>query len=219
MNEHHDSVTVPGHVRYSQRGISIIGLVSVAMGLIAGAAMAHAQDLGAIRKAYREVNETISKCNDAPDEPCGYYLNALTLNEQVQPWAVVGIYTSKVDFWYEQEDGEAGSEARLRKINVKTFRSNRTEDAEYLMGTAGELIYYSFKSTSEDSSSQEFQFCFAGGKLIDYEEKVSEDENAYQQWHREDQKAIRRTAGKLSDLFERTLFETSSVHNPIFLRN
>jgi hypothetical protein len=170
------------------------------------ASTATAQDVKGIRAVYQEVQAAVSICNENPGEPCGYFVNTLTLNRQDQPWPVVGIFASVQDFWYQRNEAEEEPSHQLRKVNITTSRSNRTENEEYLWDAEGELIFYFFKlGTPDDAAAQEFRFYFVKGKLVDYAEKVSEAEKDYQQWKKADAADVQEAGKKLHELFLRTL--------------
>lgn len=173
--------------------------------LLCSAANVSGQDVARIRAIYKEVNSAIATCNAAPEEPCGYYLNSLTLNKQGQPWPAVGIFTETTDFWYVRVDNEDEPEYVLRKVNIKTARSNRTESEEYLFDEEGHLLFFFLKSTGNEAESQELRFYFCDGKLIDYAEKVTAAEQQYQILHREDDTQLQLHAKELVELFRRTL--------------
>jgi hypothetical protein len=175
-----------------------------AIGALLFAASIQAQGVPQIRAVYQEVQAAIALCNETPGEPCGWFVNTLLFNKQSQPWPVVGILESEQDFWYN--DDAEGDKYHLRKVNIKTSRSNRTENEEYLWGENGELLFYFFQlSTPDEPSAQEFRFYFAKGKLVDYAEKVSEAEKDYQQWKKDDAGLVQKAAEKLNELFLRTL--------------
>lgn len=185
----------------------VSGLILILLLMIgSGCSSAVAQDgpeVKKIRAAYGEVNNAIAKCGEGDEENlCGYYLNTMNVNRNGGPWAAVGIYQSTQDFWYQFADGEEGQEMHLRKVNVKTLRSSRAENEEFLFDEKGQLMFYYFKMTNGEVLGQELRFYFDKGKLVDYKEKVVEDEKEYQRYTKADFAAVLKDAKRYATLFE-----------------
>ena len=185
----------------------VSGLLLIVLLVIGyGCSSAVAQDgpeVKKIRAEYSEVTNAIAKCGEGSDENlCGYYLNTMNVNRYGGPWAAVGIYQSTQDFWYAFADGEEGQEMHLRKVNVKTLRSSRQENEEFLFDENGQLMFYYFKLTNAESVGQELRFYFDKGKLVDYKEKIADEEKEYQRYTKADFAAVLKDAKRYATLFE-----------------
>ena len=153
-----------------------------------------------IRAIYNEINSSIVNCQKQVEEPCGLYLNTLEINKGNEPWAAVGIYHSNQDFWYTSSDEEANT-YKLRKINMKTERSARMEQEEYLFDEAGTLIFYFFQLSGGGKNLQTYRFYFNEEKLIDYKEKLEEEELNFRVFAQEEEAAVLEKANALKQLF------------------
>lgn len=168
-----------------------------------------AQKRGAIeeiRALYQQVNGQIARCT-GPEDPCGYYLNTLVINKKEDPWPAVGTYQVQHDFWYTGGMTEEGMAHDLHKVNIVTQRSALLENEELLFDADGELVFYYFKLGDGEGSGQENRYYFSEGKLVDYKEKISEEEVEYQRWKKSDAQKVVGNSERLKKLFFATLDE------------
>lgn len=142
----------------------------------------------AIEALSEKFNMAIANCLD--EEPCGFLLNQVTLNQRNHPWPVVGIYVSTRNFWYHSTETEEGHQHRLDKVIIETRRSNRLEKEEFFFNDQGQLLSYSFRLGEEGESTQDLRFFFDGNSLLAYREAVSEAEKEYQRWKKDDATTI-----------------------------
>ena len=158
----------------------------------------------AIRKEYQAAQSLIEGCEAGEEEPCGLYLNSLTVNPGKEPWAAVGIFTSKVDFWYERARTDEGDPFLLRKINIETQRSARTETEEMLFDASGKLRFYYFHlvGDGDEANAQEFRFYFKQEELIDYVEKVGAAELEFRYFSKEASLEVLANAKHYVDQFQ-----------------
>jgi hypothetical protein len=164
-----------------------LGLVSCSPQLAQAQAQAKGspEDIEALSEKY---NVAISNCLDG--EPCGYFLNQVTLNPRNHPWPVVGTYVSTRNFWYHAAHTEEGDQYTLDKVIIETRRSNRLEKEEFFFDQGGQLRSYSFRMGEEGEAAQDLRFFFDGNSLLAYREAVAEEEKAYQRWKKEDATTI-----------------------------
>jgi hypothetical protein len=162
-----------------------------------------------IRAVYKEVGDKILECQNAEEpEICRLYLNSLTVNQHNSPWAAVGIYGAVRDFWFEQSrnPGENGPSYVLRKLNITSHRSARDQNEEYLFDSEGNLLFYFFKEKSRgEEETTENRFYFKGDKLVEYTEKINEEEAEYQMYHKADAALVLQQAKRLKEFFQGTL--------------
>jgi hypothetical protein len=144
-----------------------------------------AKDIEALSEKY---NVAISNCLD--EEPCGYFLNQVTLNQRNHPWPVVGTYVSTRNFWYHAAHTEEGDRYTLDKVIIETRSSNRREKEEFFFDEVGRLLCYSFYMGEEGEAAQDLKFFFNGSSLLAYREAASEAEKAYQRWKKGDAAVI-----------------------------
>lgn len=159
-------------------------------------------DVLAIRARYQAVNMGIAACDAKPEEPCGYYLDLLSVNKRNAPWAAVGIFQSEQQFWYYSYEGDEGSKMQLAKINIASSRSDRKEHEEFLFDEQGNLCFYFFKMTGSDAKTQEARFYFKDGILVEYLENISPEEKDYQQWGKAQANDVLEYANRMLQQFE-----------------
>lgn len=160
------------------------------------------EDIEALSEKY---NVAIANCVD--EEPCGYFLNQVTLNQRSHPWPVVGVYVSTRNFWYRAEQTEEGSQYTLGKVIIETRRSNRLEKEEYFFDDKGQLLYYAFKMGEQGEDFQDLQFFFDQNVLLAFRESVSEGEKAYQRWNKGDAAVIVKQAQAMRAQFAGMMVE------------
>ncbi len=162
-----------------------------------------------IRAVYKEIGDKILECQNAEEpEACRLYLNSLTVNKKNSPWAAVGNYGAVRDFWFERGsmEGENGPSYVLRKLNITSKRSANDQNEEYLFDSEGNLLFYYFKEFSGNNEKTcENRFYFKGDKLVEYTEKVNEEEAEYQLYHKDDAALVLGQAKRLKEFFQGTL--------------
>jgi hypothetical protein len=128
-----------------------------------------------IRRLYAEVSEKLKR--DAGDEP-ELYRTDLTVSANSKPWAAVGYYRRKIQFWFEITD-ETRTQ-RLVKIHESFSVAARSFTIEYLFAPAGELVFYFIAPDDPDAKEKlgsepleyvnqpqiEVRCYYAGGKAI-----------------------------------------------------
>lgn len=150
-------------------------------------------------------NAAIANCAD--EEPCGYMLNQVTLNQRSHPWPVVGVFVSARNFWYHAEHTEEDDRYILDKVIIETRRSNRLEKEAYFFDAKGQLLSYSFLQGEEGAADQDLRFFFDGASLLAFREKVVEAEKDYQQWTKGDAPVILKQAKALQAQFAAMMAE------------
>ncbi len=154
--------------------------------------------------AYQKVNLRIERCQEE-GSPCGLYLNQIQTNPGEEPWAVVGIYQSTRDLWYQRDPSSEEERFHLVKVNTSTRRSARTEKEEYLYTPEGQLQFYYFGLESGGDLLQEFRFYFSAGKLIDYLEEIALEEVKYKEWSEADAGKVQQKGNEFQALLQVTL--------------
>lgn len=117
-----------------------------------------------IRRLYREVNEQIAAAEK--EKPySSIFCDELVRNVNENPWPAVGIFKSvtKAYYTFSRREGEPYPN-KLLQITVTTQRSDRSEYAEYLFNSAGELVF-SFEKQDGDPTV-EVRHYFANGRPI-----------------------------------------------------
>lgn len=135
---------------------------------LGNAISAHAQNsdkqIEEIKRLYKAVNEQIAAAEK--EKPySSIFCDELVRNVNENPWPAVGIFKSvtKAYYTFSRREGEPYPN-KLLQITVTTQRSDRSEYAEYLFNSAGELVF-SFEKQAGDPTV-EVRHYFANGRPI-----------------------------------------------------
>lgn len=133
--------------------------------VVAGATYAQPDD-----KRTRQVEEIRAKVDRQVaeaegDEPSSVFIMSFEGNGKMNPYPAVGIFTTKMKFYYTYGDREKNPYPdRLIKITVETRRSSSTEKTQVVFDETGEMVFYE-KKVEPDYPSQKLVY-FAGGRAF-----------------------------------------------------
>ncbi|MBK7708431.1 MAG: hypothetical protein IPN69_15830 [Acidobacteria bacterium] len=117
--------------------------------------------IDAIRDVARQVDKMVAEC-ESDGETSSTFLTELVANKNNGSYPAVGIYNTRVKFYYTYGDREKNPYPdRLLKIVIETKRSAMTESAEYLFDESRRLIFFFGKD-----SEKETRIYFAAGKMF-----------------------------------------------------
>jgi hypothetical protein len=99
------------------------------------------------------------------DDPSSVFIMTFEGNGKLNPYPAVGIFTTKMKFYYTYGDREKNPYPdRLIKIVVETRRSTNTEKTEVVFDETREMVFY-LKKVEGDEPSEKLVY-FASGRAF-----------------------------------------------------